>query len=124
METQNPLNSCEILILNKATTQETSAQKSTSSCIYYTVSVFSIMIHGCTKQRKPGKPKYLTKTADAQPNPDISTMKNNEILQKAPEQNSECLGNGSSDVLYLQQISKENLEFPSEFSVFSLFGEV
>ena len=79
METQNPLNSGEILIPNKAATQESSTRKSAPSYIYYTVSVYSIMVHGCTKQRKPGKPKYLTKT-DAQPNPDISRMKNNEIL--------------------------------------------
>ena len=31
---------------------------------------------------------------------------------------------GSSNVLGLQQISKENLEFTSEFWVFSLFYEV
>ena len=79
METQNPLNSGEILIPNQATVHESTVLKKAYLAIYYTVSVYSIMLHGCTKQHKPGKPKYLTKT-DTQPNTDISRMKNNQVL--------------------------------------------
>ena len=42
------------------------------------------MIHGCTKQHKSGKPKYLTKT-DAQPNPDILTNNKDTVKSTKPK---------------------------------------
>ena len=44
--------------------------------------MYSIIIHGCTKQNKSREPKYLTKT-DAHPNPNITRTKNiKEICKK------------------------------------------
>ena len=67
------------------------------------------------------EPKYLTKT-NVQLNSDIlRTKKDKKILRKAPE---EWMFAGCSDVLCLQQIFKEKLEFTSEFWLFSLFLKV